>query len=409
MKCVVSLLTDSAYQWWKTLVSVVPRDRVSWGFFQEEFWKKYISQRFIDQKRKEFLELKQGRMMVTKYEREFVRLSKYARECVSTEAILCKRFEDELNEDISLYVGVLKLKEFVVLVDRYCKAEELAKEKRRVEIESRDSRKRQLNKSFQSLSKKSRDFATRSATSADFRSLKRRPHQLLVSAMPDRVDRSTCSRSTHSYICMKLVSIMSMPIESTEFVIRVSNPLGKYVLVDRVCKGCPLMIRGHCFPVDLMLLPFDEFDVILGMDWLATHGVIVNYGRKFIELKCENGDLIRVESDKQDRLSAVISSLLTQKYLRKGYDAYLAFMMNTKETELKIKSVPTVCKYPDVFQEELPRLPPIREIDFGIKLALGTTPISIAPYRMAPTELKELKAQLQELMDKGFARPSYSP
>ncbi|KHG15146.1 Gag-Pol polyprotein [Gossypium arboreum] len=82
MKCVVSLLRDSAYQWWNTLASVVPRERINWEFFLEEFSKKYISQRFIDQKIKEFLELKQGRITVTEYEREFVRLSKYARECV---------------------------------------------------------------------------------------------------------------------------------------------------------------------------------------------------------------------------------------------------------------------------------------------------------------------------------------
>ncbi|KAA3470342.1 Retrotransposon gag domain-containing 1 [Gossypium australe] len=62
-------------------------------------------------------------MTVAEYEREFVRLSKYAQECVSTEAILCKRFEDGLNEDIKLLVGILELKEFVVLVDRACKAE----------------------------------------------------------------------------------------------------------------------------------------------------------------------------------------------------------------------------------------------------------------------------------------------
>ncbi|KAA3474052.1 Gag-Pol polyprotein [Gossypium australe] len=100
-------------------------------------------------------------MTVTGYEREFVRFSKYARECVSTKAIM-------LNEDIRLYVEVLELKEFVALVDRAYKAEELAKEKRRAEIESHDSRKRKLNKSLQSSSKKSRDFATQSATSVGF-------------------------------------------------------------------------------------------------------------------------------------------------------------------------------------------------------------------------------------------------
>ena len=50
------------------------------------------------------------------------------------------------------------------------------------------------------------------------------------------------------------------------FVIKVSNPLGQYVLVDKVCKNCPLMIKGYCFLTDLMLLPFDEFDMFLGMD-----------------------------------------------------------------------------------------------------------------------------------------------
>ncbi|KAA3461061.1 Protein MCM10 [Gossypium australe] len=96
LKCVVSLLRDTAYQWWNNLVSVVPREWVIWEFSQAEFKKKCISQRFIDQKQKEFLELKQGRMFVTKCEREFVRLSKYARECVSTKAIMCKIFEDGL-------------------------------------------------------------------------------------------------------------------------------------------------------------------------------------------------------------------------------------------------------------------------------------------------------------------------
>ncbi|KAA3487332.1 Gag-Pol polyprotein [Gossypium australe] len=65
------------------------------------------SNRFVDQKRKEFLKLKQGKMSVAEYGREFVRLSKYAQECVSTKAILCKRFEDGLNEDIRLLVGIL--------------------------------------------------------------------------------------------------------------------------------------------------------------------------------------------------------------------------------------------------------------------------------------------------------------
>ena len=88
--------------------------------------------------------------MVPKYEREFVRLSKYTRECLSSEAKMCRRFEDRLNEDIRLLVGVLELKEFVVLIDRACKAEELIKEKKKTEVKTRDVRKRHVSKSFPS-------------------------------------------------------------------------------------------------------------------------------------------------------------------------------------------------------------------------------------------------------------------
>jgi len=74
-----------------------------------------------------------------------------------------------------------------------------------------------------------------------------------------------------------------------------------------------------------------------------------------------------------------------------------------------VRNIPVVCEFEDVFPEELPGLPPQREIDFGIELILGAQPVSKAPYRIAPTELKELKVQLDELLQKGFIRPSVSP
>ncbi|KAA3483033.1 vacuolar protein sorting-associated protein 35B-like [Gossypium australe] len=169
------------------------------------------------------------------------------------------------------------------------------------------------------------------------------------------------------------------------------------------------MIRGQCFSANLMLLPFDEFDLILGMDWLTVHNVLVNCGSKFFELRCVNKDIIRVESGESDSLPVVISSMAAQKCMRKGFESYLAFVLNTQESEVKIESVPAVCEYPNMFPEELPGLPPVRKVEFGIELVPGMAPILIAPYRMAPLKLKELKAQLQELTDKGFARPSYSP
>lgn len=83
-------------------------------------------------------------MTVIEYEREFVRLSNYAQEFVSNEAIMCKRFEDGLNDDIRLSVGVLEIKEFVILVERACQVKELLKGKGKAEIEMQDTKKRQM-------------------------------------------------------------------------------------------------------------------------------------------------------------------------------------------------------------------------------------------------------------------------
>jgi hypothetical protein len=74
-----------------------------------------------------------------------------------------------------------------------------------------------------------------------------------------------------------------------------------------------------------------------------------------------------------------------------------------------VERIPVVCEYPDVFPDELPGMPPDRDIEFAIELQPGTAPISKRPYRMPPAELAELKKQLQELLDKGFIRPSTSP
>ncbi|KAA3461346.1 zf-CCHC domain-containing protein/RVP_2 domain-containing protein [Gossypium australe] len=189
--------------------------------------------------------------------------------------------------------------------------------------------------------------------------------------------------STHSYVCENLVSSKKLPVESTKFASNVSNPLGKYVLVEKICKNCPLTTRDYCFLAGLMLLAFDQFDVILAMDWLTLHDII--------ELKCQNNEIPRIESDELSGLPIVISSMSAQRYVRKGCDAYIAYVLDTKVSEKKIESVPVVCEYPDVFPEELPGLPPVREVEYAIELVPGTSPISIAPYRMAPTKIYVLK------------------
>ena len=98
-----------------------------------------------------------------------------------------------------------------------------------------------------------------------------------------------------------------------------------------------------------------------------------------------------------------------RRLIQQGGWAFLACAVNTKEKEKPIDTVPVVNEFMDVSLEDLPGIPPLREVDFRIDLEPGTGPISKAPYRMAPAELKELKTQLQDLLGKGFIRPSVSP
>ncbi|XP_012448716.1 uncharacterized protein LOC105771879 [Gossypium raimondii] len=110
LRCTVLMLKDKAYSWWSMLTVVVPRDNINWEFFQTEFRKKYISKRYLDREKKEFLELRQGNKSVVEYEREFVYLNKYAREIVLAEDEVCIRFEYGLNDEIKMMIGGTKIR-----------------------------------------------------------------------------------------------------------------------------------------------------------------------------------------------------------------------------------------------------------------------------------------------------------
>jgi hypothetical protein len=104
----------------------------------------------------------------------------------------------------------------------------------------------------------------------------------------------------------------------------------------------------------------------------------------------------------------LISAVQAIKNVRDGAQAYLVYVQAKPETQAKLEDIPIVCHYSDVFSK-ITGLPPDRDVEFSIDLIPGTQPIHKAPYRMAPTELRELKEKRQELLDRGFIRPSVSP
>ena len=215
--------------------------------------------------------------------------------------------------------------------------------------------------------------------------------------------------STHSYICMEQMSDKLPAVELLDYDLLVISPLGHSVRVNRVYKNCPLRVHEKEFSIDLIALPFHEFDMILGMDWLSKHRAIVDCDKKIVLLKCPDLSEVIIQGIRSESIPKILSAMKARRFLRKGCEAFLALILDSKREQVNLETIPVIREFPDVFSEELPGVPPEREVDLSIEVVQGTTPISRAPYRMAPTELKELKTQLQELLDKGFIQPSVSP
>ncbi|GKC99571.1 putative reverse transcriptase domain-containing protein, partial [Tanacetum coccineum] len=135
---------------------------------------------------------------------------------------------------------------------------------------------------------------------------------------------------------------------------------GKVVSTNNVLIGCTLNLLNHSFPIDLMVIELGSFDIIIGMDWLSRYDAAILCGEKKVRIPLKGKTLV-------------------------------------------------IEDFPKVFLEDLPGLPPPRQVEFRIDLIPGAAPVARAPYRLAPSEMKELSKQLQELSEKGFIRPSSSP
>ncbi|GJX53160.1 putative nucleotidyltransferase, ribonuclease H [Tanacetum coccineum] len=191
---------------------------------------------------------------------------------------------------------------------------------------------------------------------------------------------------------------------------------GSIIWVNMVLLGCTLNFLNHPFHVDLMPVEMGTYDVIIGMDWLTKYQAVIDCAKKIVripfgsEILIFHGDGSR---NKRGTRLNIISCTKAQKYVLQGCHVFLAHI-TVKETgdkskKKQLEEVPIVKNFPEVFPEDLPGLPPTRQVEFHIDLVPGAAPVARAPYRLALSEMKELADQLQELSDKGFIRPSSSP
>nr|GEW08903.1 putative reverse transcriptase domain-containing protein [Tanacetum cinerariifolium] len=159
---------------------------------------------------------------------------------------------------------------------------------------------------------------------------------------------------------------------------------GRVVSTNTVLKGCTLNLVNHLFEIDLMSIELGTFDVIIGMDWLVKHDAVIVCSGK------------------------VISCINARKYVERGCHLFLTHVTEKKPKKKRLEDVPVIFDFPEVFPDDLPRLPPPRQVEFRVDLKPGAALVARAPYRLAPSEMRELSVKLQELLEKGFTYPSSS-
>ena len=188
------------------------------------------------------------------------------------------------------------------------------------------------------------------------------------------------SGASHSFISKDFAlqnNFLMLPLEKSMII---KSPGIKQV-TQSFCQGVVIEFEGLKFYANHIVLESKGLDVILGMDWLTTNKGFIDCFNRTVILTHHHGKKIKVSAKerqipRQPRLNKVDAS--------------------------ELNKVPVVCEFSDVFPKELPGMPPDREIEFSIELAPGTAPIYKKPYRMAPSELVELKKQIKELLEKGY-------
>ena len=218
------------------------------------------------------------------------------------------------------------------------------------------------------------------------------------------------SGTTHSFVSYAFAKKLCRGEERIRKTFRTALPSGDVLLSEYWVRQVPIIICDRELHVDLIIIDLKDFDVILGMDFLGKYNAVINCRQRKVTFTPDGDKKFTYIGKSLRQPKMMVSALRARKMLASGCTGFLASVVDkTKKTTLGPTDVPIVQNFVEVFPEELPGLPPEREISFEIELLPGTAPVSKAPYRMAPAELKELQTQLQELLDKGFIRPSHSP
>ncbi|GAU43227.1 hypothetical protein TSUD_241170 [Trifolium subterraneum] len=438
------VLREEANQWWKN-AKLRLGDRgvvITWEMFKREFFNKYFPADVKNKKVVEFMKLEQGNMWVVEYAAKFESLCAFSPHYNTPEAEndKCVKFESGLRPDIKHIIGFAEIRNFTTLVAkaRICAEDGKAKSNyfkavrgrsqdraKPYEVKGKGSarggkgkEKMDNDKCYKCGKIGHRSFECKKdkdkVTGKVFALNEEGADQVdnLIREGADQVDnliRGTCfihdtpliaiidTGATHSFISVDCMKRLNIPVYEMSGCMNIETPASGSVITRLVCHNCPVSVFGRHFGMDLVCIPLSGIDVIFGMNWLVFNQVHINCCEKTVIFPKSEGSLFLMNGEE------------VKESLNDHGELFMVFGSLKLEGGAKLNEIPVVSEFSDVFPEDISDLPPEREVEFSIDLVPGTSPISMAPYRMSASELNELKKELEKLLEKKFIRPSVSP
>ncbi|XP_052197341.1 uncharacterized protein LOC127804509 [Diospyros lotus] len=196
--------------------------------------------------------------------------------------------------------------------------------------------------------------------------------------------------ATHSFVSHALVESLKLEPKELGYQMVIATPMGSTLGTAIGCLGCIFNMGGESLKIDLVVLDIQDFDIIIGIDFLSLHEAKVDCKNKTVKLLKPSGEWVTFQGQKNK----------SKRKQGMTFQALQSAKAEPSKRSLKLESVRVMNEYPEVFPENLPGLPLHREIEFSIDLVPGTQPIFIPPYKMTLAEMRELKEQLQDLTGK---------
>ncbi|GJZ80507.1 reverse transcriptase domain-containing protein [Tanacetum coccineum] len=202
-------------------------------------------------------------------------------------------------------------------------------------------------------------------------------HQLQQNRRQEAVRAYAVTPSgNNSFISISLASKLNSPSITIDTFYDIEMADGNLVSINTVIKGCTLTLLDQPFEIDLMPIKLGSFDVVIGMDWLSKYHAKILYDQKVV-------------------------------YIPINSETLIIRVMEKKSDEKRLEDILVVKEFSDVFPEDLPGLPFVRQVEFQIDLIPGATPVARTPYRLAPSEMQESGYHQLRVRDEDIAKTAF--